>query len=136
VKDYVDTGKARIVFKDFPLNIHPQAQKAAEAALCVKEQLGDMGYFRMHDKLFENQENLSIDNFKKWARGLDSSGIKFDQCLDSGKYASKVKENLAYGQQLGVVGTPTFFINGKPVRGAQPYEVIKSVIDAELKVTA
>ncbi|MBM3233295.1 DsbA family protein [Candidatus Pacearchaeota archaeon] len=132
VKDYVDTGKARIVFKDFPLSIHSKAQKAHEAALCVKEQLGDMGYFKMHDKLFENQESLSIENYKKWAREFDSSGVKFDQCLDTGKYESKVKENLAYGQQLGVTGTPAFFINGKPVRGAQPYEVLKRLIDAEL----
>ncbi len=133
VKDYVDTGKVRIVVKDFPLsNIHPKAQKAAEAALCVKEQIGDSGYFRMHDKLFENQKDLSVENYKKWARLMDVSGVKFDACLDSGKFEQTVKDSVEYGSSLGVTGTPSIFINGKILRGAQPYEVIKQALDSEL----
>ncbi len=136
VQDYIDTGKVRLVVKDFPLsNIHEKAQKAAEAVLCVREQLGDQGYFKMHNILFENQANLSIDNYKKWARSLDVSGVKYDSCLDSGKHEQKVKENFDYGSSLGVTGTPTFFINGKVVRGAQPYEAFKQALDAELAAT-
>ena len=131
-KEYIDTGKVRLVFKDFPLDFHPEAQKAAEAARCVREQISDVGYWRMHDKLFENQESLSLENYKKWARELDLDGKKFDSCLDSGKYADKVKADLAYGQQLGVSGTPSFFVNGKVIEGAQPYSVIKQIIDREL----
>lgn len=131
-KDYIKTGKVNLVFKDFPLDFHEKAQKAAEAARCVGEQINDVGYYKMHDKLFSNQDNLSIENYKKWARGLDVDGKKFDTCLDSGKYESVVKADLEYGQQLGISGTPAFFINGKLVEGAQPYSVFKEIIDSEL----
>src|SRR3989338_2784146 len=64
-KDYIDTGKVKLFWKDFPLSFHPQAQKSAEAAHCVKELKGDAGYWAMHDKLFTNQQSLGIENFKK-----------------------------------------------------------------------
>ena len=131
-KEYIKTGKVNLVFKDFPLDFHEKAQKAAEAARCVGEQINDIGYYKMHDKLFSNQDNLSIENYKKWARGLDVDGKKFDTCLDSGKFEASVKEDLAYGQKLGVSGTPAFFINGKLIEGAQPYSVFKQIIDDEL----
>lgn len=136
MKDYVETGKVRYVVKNFPLDFHPEAQKSAEAALCVRDQKGDSGYFGMHDKLFENQDSLSVDNYKEWARELGVNGDKFDDCLDSGKYEDVVKEDLTYGQQLGVSGTPGFFIGNEegyvPVSGAQPYSVFKQVIDSKL----
>ncbi len=120
-KDYIDTGKTRYVLMNFPLNsIHPNAEKAAESALCVKEQKGDSGYWKMHDKLFSNQESLSVENEKKWARELGVDGTKFDTCLDSGKYAQRVQEEESYGQSLGVSGTPAFFINGNLIEGAVP----------------
>lgn len=130
--DYIDTGKVLYVTKDFPLSFHENAQKAAEAAHCVREQKGDEGYFMMHDKLFENQQSLSVDNYKKWARELGANGAQFDSCLTSGKMASVVSKGLQEGQQDGVQGTPGFFINGKLVSGAQPFAAFKSVIDAEL----
>ena len=134
-KNYIDKGKVKLVFKDFPLsNIHKNAQKAAEAARCVREQKSDDGYFRMHDKLFTNQENLSIENYKKWARSLGVNGEKFDTCLDEGRFASAVESDFIYGQQLGVGGTPAFFINGKLVSGAQPYSVFEQIIEEELAV--
>ncbi len=132
VKDYVDTGKVLYVAKDFPLNFHQQAQKAAESARCIRDQKADTGYFRMHDKLFENQQSLSEANYKIWARELGADGKKFDECLTSGKFADEVKADLAYGQQIGISGTPGFFVNGKLVSGAQPYSVFKQLIDAEL----
>ncbi|HLC32078.1 MAG TPA: thioredoxin domain-containing protein [Candidatus Nanoarchaeia archaeon] len=132
VKEYVDTGKVRVVVKEFPLSFHPEAQKAAESAHCVRDQLGDAGYFRMHDLLFKNQAELGVDNEKKWARTLGVQGAKFDECLDSGKFADVVAADLDYGQTLGVTGTPAFFINGQMVEGAQPYAVFKQAIDAAL----
>lgn len=131
-KNYIDTGKVKFVYKDFPLGFHENAQKAAEAARCVREQKGDIGYFKMHDKLYGNQENLSVENFKKWARSLGANGEKFDSCLDSGKFASAVKADLDYGQSIGVSGTPAFFINGQMLSGAQPYSVFEQVIKAAL----
>ncbi len=136
--NYIKTGKVKLVYLDFPLNsIHPEAQKAAEAARCVGEQKGKEGYYKMHNKLFESQTQLSIDNYKKWARELGASGSAFDTCLDSGKYASAINANLAYGSQLGVSGTPAFFIGGEEigytsVSGAQPYSVFQQIIDSQL----
>lgn len=128
-KEYVDTGKVKVIYRDFPLSFHPEAQKAAEAAECADEQ---GKFWKMHDKIFENQETMGLASYKKWATefGLDSA--KFNQCLDSGKYVSEVQKDFSDGQSAGVSGTPTFFINGQEVVGAQPFSVFKQVIDAEL----
>lgn len=134
-KDYIDTGKVKLVYKDFPLSFHPEAQKAAEAARCVGAQSGDDGYWEMHDLLFENQQELSEAKYKEWARSIKGiNGAKFDTCLDSGEFEDEVLSDFAYGQQIGITGTPGFFINGKLVSGAQPYSVFKQLIDAELGV--
>lgn len=130
---YIDTGKVKYVTKDFPLNnIHPNAQKAAEAAHCMREQKDDKGYYAMHDKIFANQQTMSVESYKKWARELGADGAKFDSCLDSGKSASIVSKNLAEGQADGIQGTPGFFINGKLLSGAQPFSAFQSAIEAEL----
>src|SRR3989344_2589058 len=131
-KSYIYTGKVKLVYKDFPLGFHENAQKAAEAARCVREQKGDIGYFKMHDKIYGNQESLSVENFKIWARSLGANGEKFDTCLDSGKFADVVKADADYGQSIGVSGTPAFFINGKMLSGAQPYSVFEQAINAAL----
>jgi len=132
--EYIKTGKVKLVYKDFPLDFHPNAQKAAEAARCVREQKGDDGYWKIHDKMFENQQELGVENYKKWARSFGVVGSKFDECLDKGKYADAVKKDYDYGQQLRVTGTPGFFINGKLVSGAQPFNAFKQIIDAELEI--
>ncbi|MBX4196660.1 DsbA family protein [Candidatus Pacearchaeota archaeon] len=132
-KNYIDTGKILYVLKDYPLSqIHPEAEKAAEAAHCVREQKGDTGYFAMHDKIFTNQAMLSVDNEKKWARELGVDGAKFDTCLDSGKYAKYISTAQSYGSSLGVQGTPSFFINGQAIEGAQPYSTFQQAIEAGL----
>lgn len=132
-ENYIDSGMVRYVMMDFPLNsIHPEAQGAAEAAHCVRDQLGDEAYFEYHDVLFENQQTLSEANYILWAGELGVSGTEFTECLDSGKFADLVNENQVYGQQLGITGTPGFFINGKLVSGAQPYSVFEQAIEAEL----
>lgn len=125
--------KIRIVWKDFPLTqIHPQAFKASEAAHCA----GDQGkYWELHDVLFANQQALQPADLKKYAAGLGLDATKFDACLDTSKYGERVRNGVAQGSQLGVNSTPTVYVNGRRLSGAQPYEVFTSVIDEELSRT-
>ncbi|MBI2452297.1 DsbA family protein [Candidatus Pacearchaeota archaeon] len=130
-KEFIDTGKVKLVYRDFPLeNIHPMARPAAIAAECVREKGGDSAYFKMHDKIFENQQDLSSDNLKKWATEL---GYNIAQCYDMQKYGDEVDEDAADAQAAGGTGTPYFVINGKSVSGALPFDVFKQIIDAELE---
>jgi protein-disulfide isomerase len=119
------------VWKDFPLtSIHPEAFKAGEAAHCA----GDQGkYWEYHDKLFMNQRALQVDSLKKYATELGLQAGAFNTCLDSGKYADRVRAGLEQGGQLGVESTPTVFINGRAILGSQPLETFKSIIDDELQ---
>jgi len=122
--------KVRIVFRQFPLSIHPHAPKAAEASLCAQEQ---GKFWEMHDHMFANQKNLSVDELKAAAGTVGLDGEQFAQCLDSGKFADAVQSDLQAGVEAGVSGTPAMFINGQLVSGAVPYEQVAQVIDAELK---
>lgn len=131
-EQYVKTGKVKMAFKDFPLSFHQSAQKAAEAAKCVGDELGDEGYWKMHNKMFDNQQSLGITSLKESARKVGANGERFDSCIDSGKMASKVQAEFVEGQKAGVKGTPAFFINGRLVSGAQPFQAFKAAIDAEL----
>jgi protein-disulfide isomerase len=134
LEEYVDTGIVRYVFKDFPLNsIHAQADEAAQAARCAGEQ---GAFHEMHDVLFQRQMAWSGQTptalFVGYAEdiGLDSSA--FEECLTSGKYADAVNADLDQGLQLGVTGTPAFFINGYLVSGAQPYSLFQQAIESLL----
>jgi protein-disulfide isomerase len=122
--------KIRFVWKDFPLTqIHPQAFKASEAAHCA----GDQGkYWELHDVLFNKQQELQLDDLKRHAIELGLNTATFNECLDSSKYGERVRDGLSEGSQLGVNSTPTIFINGRRLSGAQPYEVFAAVIDEEL----
>jgi protein-disulfide isomerase len=122
--------KIRFVWKDYPLTqIHPQAFKAGEAAHCA----GDQGkYWELHDVLFNKQQELQLDDLKRHAIELGLNTATFNQCLDSSKYEARVREGLAEGSALGVNSTPTIFINGRRLSGAQPFEVFAAVIDEEL----
>ena len=124
-------GKVRIVFRDFPLTqIHPNAAKAAEAGACADEQ---GKFWPMHDKLFANQTKLGVPDLKQHATELGLDAEAFGTCLDSGKHAADIKKSLEEGQRLGLSGTPSFFINGRLLVGAQPYEGFAQVIDEELE---
>ncbi|MEK6842755.1 MAG: DsbA family protein, partial [Nanoarchaeota archaeon] len=142
---YIDTGKVKLVFRDFPLiSIHPMAQPSAEAAECVREKDGDAAYFKMHDKMFSEQNILDSgnpsgavtktvvytnDDLKKWAKEI---GYDISSCLDSGKYKSEVEKDTADAAKAGGSGTPYFVINGKALSGAQPFSAFQQVIEAEL----
>lgn len=121
--------KVKIVFKDFPLPTHPLAPKAAEAAHCAGEQ---GKYWEMHDQMFANQRALNVPELKQYAAGLGLDAAKFNQCLDSGKHAGLVTAGQAQGEKMGVNSTPTLYINGRPLIGAQPFDAFKAVIDEEL----
>jgi protein-disulfide isomerase len=126
-------GKVRVVYRDFPLPIHPQAQKAAEAAHCA----GDQGkYWEMHEKLFAHQQALEPPALKGYAKEVGLDQGKFDKCLDSGDKAKVVEANRKAGEKVGVTGTPAFFVNGLQLTGAQPFEEFKTVIDGELAAVA
>ena len=117
------------MFKDFPLPNHAEAFKASEAAHCAGEQ---GKYWEMHDAMFANQRALQVPALKQAARALGIDGAKFDQCLDSGKHAANVRADYALGEKMGVNSTPTIYINGRPLVGAQPFEQFKLIIDEEL----
>jgi protein-disulfide isomerase len=122
--------QVRLVFRQFPLSsIHPHAQKAAEAALCANEQ---GKFWEMHDAMFKDQKALEVAALKTTAGGLGVDKAKFDECLDSGRFAGRVKEDERAGALVGVNGTPALFINGRSFSGAQPYDALAQAIEEEL----
>src|SRR3989338_10918075 len=127
--NYIDTGKVKVVYKDFPLSFHENAQKAAEAAQCSFDQ---DKFWEFHDKIFQNQQDLSIISLKRFASELGLNTGKFNECLDSGKMAARVQKDVQEGASVGISGTPAFLVNGIGVTGAQPFEVFKQIIDSEL----
>ena len=140
-REYIKTGKLKYVARDFPLeSIHPLAFKAAEAAHCAGEQ---GKYWEMHSRLFENQRALSLKDLPQHAQALGLDAPKFQQCLESGKYASRIRKDLADGQKAGITGTPGFFLGVtepndpkvkalRVLKGAQPYASFKDAIDSLL----
>jgi protein-disulfide isomerase len=128
-KEYGD--RVRIVYRQFPLtNIHPYAQKAAEASLCANDQ---KRFWEFHDAMFGNQRELSIADLKQRAVDMKLDPAVFNQCLDSGKHAAAVQADIQEGSRAGVTGTPALFINGRLLSGNQPFEGIKELIDDELR---
>ena len=127
MKDY--DGKVRLVFRNFPLDFHPMAEKAAEAGLCAADQ---GKFWEMHDKMFGDQAKLTVGDLKASAKGLGIDAAKFDKCLDSGEKKATVDADQKAGSDAGVQGTPAFFVNGIFINGAQPYESFKDAIEREL----
>lgn len=121
--------RVRFAFRHFPLDFHPQAQKAGEAAACAGEQAR---FWEMHDRLWDSPSKLEVPDLKAHAQALSLDPGAFASCLDSGRYAALVDGDLRAGQAYGVSGTPAFFVNGRPLIGAQPFEAFQQVIDDEL----
>ncbi len=141
-RDYVDTGKVRYVFLDFPLEqIHFKARKAAEAAHCAAEQ---GKFWEMHDILFAQSGNLDVGQYGNFAKKLGLEAFAFDLCLGSGKQSAKINRNLASGTSVGINATPSFIIaktergdivsGGNLITGAQPYAQFRQAIEQALAV--
>ncbi len=126
-------GKVALVFKDFPLDMHVNAEKAAEAARCAGEQ---GKYWDFHDILFHNSERLEVSQLKQYARDLKLNQANFDTCLDSGKEAAAIQKDLAQGRQLGVRGTPSFFFNGRMLSGSMDYYTLRGIVEGVIKSDA
>ena len=123
-------GKVRLVHKDLPLDaIHPQARQAAEAARCADEQ---GKFWNFHDVLYANSTKLSLDDLKSYASEIGLNLESFQACYNSGKFKAAVQRDFTEGSQLGITGTPAFFINGRELSGAQPVEAFTAIIDEEL----
>jgi protein-disulfide isomerase len=127
MKEY--DGKVKLVFRNFPLDFHPMAAKAAEAGACAADQ---GKFWEMHDKMFGNQQKLAVPDLKETAKGLGLDMGKFEKCLDGGEKKALVDTDAKAGGEVGVQGTPAFFINGIFLNGAMPYENFKETIDREL----
>jgi len=89
-------------------------------------------FWTYHDKLYENQRALSPENLKQYAAELELDTEAFNACFDSGKFREAVQKDYRSGQELGVTGTPAFFVNGRFLNGAQPFEAFQAIIDEEL----
>jgi protein-disulfide isomerase len=121
--------KIRLVHMDFPLPFHSHAIDAAKAARCANEQ-GKFWPYR--EALFANQNKLAPADLKATGKALGLNSTQFDECFDSAKYAVQIKADQATGEKAGVDGTPAFFIDGRPVTGAQPLPAFEQLIDDEL----
>ena len=132
VKEYGD--KVQIVWRDYPLPFHKDAQPAAQAAREVFEQKGNKAFWAYHDMLFQNQKSLTRANLEKFAGEIGGIDMKaFKAALDSGKHKAAVDADMAAVTKAGArIGTPSFFINGKLLQGAQPYAAFKAAIDSAL----
>ena len=147
VKNYVDTGKVKIVYRDFPLSFHdPMATKEAVAANCAREQGGDKKYFEFHDEIFKrtisNGNGLNDEKIQTIAKDLGLNTGKFTTCLADPAQTDEVKKDIADGTAAGASGTPTFVIgkttsngeiDGDLVVGAQPYAAFQAIIDPLLQ---
>jgi protein-disulfide isomerase len=126
-EEYAD--QVRVVYRDFPLySIHPNASLAAETANCAAEQ---DAFWEYQDELFSGGD-LNQDSYLEYAKKLKLDLDEFEECLDSERYQDEVMADYQYASALGVSSTPTFFLNGLPIVGAQPFEIFKSIIDREL----
>lgn len=122
---------AAVVFKHFPLSFHKEAMPAAEASMAANEQ---GKFWEFQDKVFENQKELTAENFEKWAGEIGLDVAKFKASIASGKWKEKIQRDMAEGNKAGVRGTPSLYINGRkfePSGGMSP-QAFKSVIDSEI----
>lgn len=129
LKEYKDD--AVYVFKDYPLTrIHPNAYNASLAAECAKEQ---DKFWEYHEYLYENNDKLGVQYLKEYARLLGLDTEQFNECFETQKYKNEVEKDIQTAKFVGVTGTPTFFINGIKIIGAQPEETFTKIINSELK---
>jgi protein-disulfide isomerase len=125
--------QVRFVYRDFPLPMHQQAPKAAEAGRCAHDQ---GKFWEMYDKLYDNATNLEVAALKRYAAEVGLDGNAFGECLDSGRHAAEWGKDRAEGESYGIKGTPAFLVNGRFLQGARPLEAFAELIDEELARSA
>jgi protein-disulfide isomerase len=148
--EYIDTGKVKFVYRDFPLtSLHPQADRFAEAAECARDQYGEDAFWKAHDEIFGQQNILdggdknkgpvastvqfTIEDVKSWLKNI---GYNVDECVDSRKFRNEVQKDLSDATATGGQGTPHFVImktgdkEGVPLSGAYPFDAFQQVIDS------
>jgi len=128
---YVDTGKVKFVYRDFPLAFHPQAEPSAIAANCA----GMQGkYFEFHDKIFDNggAGGKSSTDYRRWAQELSLDVAAWESCLNDPQQKLEIQKDMQDGTAVGIRGTPGFIINGQLVSGAQPFSVFEQIIESQL----
>jgi len=123
--------KVKIAFKQFPLPFHNHAEQAAVASLCANEQSANQ-FWKFHDEMFANQDSLDKAGLSKLAQKAGLKVDVFEKCLNDNKHISQVKADMEEGKKVGVKSTPTFFVNGQLISGAQPVEVFAELIDEAL----
>lgn len=141
-KDYIDSGKVRFVFRDYPLSFHKNALRAAEAAACA----ADQGMFwEIHDLLFKHQDQLTDEDLKRYGKEAGLFMNDFNFCLESGKNAGEIRKDIQDGKRAGVTGTPSFFVGvtrqddrilGTFIKGTKPFSTFKAVIEEKLQEAA
>lgn len=135
---YIETGKVKLVYRDFPLSFHAGAYPAALAGECLREQEGDTAYFAFHNKVFENQEVLEKDPeltrtaLADFAVEIGANAEDFNECVASDKYRAEINADMNDGQAIGVSGTPSFLVGDTLIVGAQKIDAFDQAISAEL----
>ena len=138
-KEYIDTGKVKLVFRDFPLPGHPLAVPSAMGTECAEDQ---GRFWEFHDTVYREQDRRAregevfefrVNDLKRWAADIKLDTAAFNECLDSGKYKQEVAADYAAAAGVGLQGTPVFFINGRALFGAHPFATFQKIIEEELK---
>jgi protein-disulfide isomerase len=138
-KEYIDTGKVKLVFRDFPLPGHSMAVPAAMGSECAEDQGRFWDY---HDKVYREQDRRAregevaefrVNDLKRWAADIKLDAAAFNECLDSARYKQEVAADYAAASGVGLTGTPIFFVNGRALFGAHPFATFQKVIEEELK---
>lgn len=133
-KDYIDTGKVKLVYMHYPLSFHAKAKPLANAAECANDQ---GKFWEMHDKIFDENTAGTLSSatdatYKQWAQDLGLNPAEFNTCYDNQTFNAEIDKEFALGGEVGVTATPTFYINGRQLVGAMPFESFKAIVDEEL----
>lgn len=136
-KEYIDTGKVRFIYRDYPQPVHPEAMLSAIAAECADDQ---GKYYEFHDKIFREQDRRGRDvvryrapELKRWASDITLDTTAFNACLDEERHKDEVSKDYKDLEGLGLEGTPIFFVNGRVLVGAHPFATFQKVIEDFLK---
>lgn len=134
ISTYVDTGKVKIDYRHYPLPFHPQAKPLAIASECANDQ---GKFWEMHDKIFATNTaggitGATADTYKQWAVDIGLDAATFNSCYDAQKHTDIITKDTSLGSSVGVSGTPTFYINGRQLVGAVPFDSFKTIIEDEL----